>query len=93
MYACVFIHPHGLAHDNMISVHLEVTMDQANFISLMVAVILHVYSSAPGGCSPAPPNTLISSGPSGALGNGNVPNILLLHAFALNTLFRSTVGA
>ena len=48
------------------------------------------YSSAdnPSGCSPAPPNnTLISGGPTGALGNGNVPIIA-----TTSTFFRPAVG-
>ena len=46
-------------------------------IILAFAVLLLVcrYSLAQGGCSPAPPNTLISGGPSGALRSNNVPNI------------------
>ena len=57
-----------------------------------LAVLLHLcrYSSAQGGCSPAPPNSLISGGPSSALRSNNVPNILTESVPA--TLFRVVVG-
>ena len=71
-------------------------MNRAIFSVVTVIVLLFVcrYSSAQGGCSPAPPNTLISGGPSGTLRSNNVPNILLPHqsAIAPNTLFRPVVG-
>ena len=56
-----------------------------------VAVILLLcrYSSAQGGCSPAPPNTLISSG--GSLRSNNVPNIITSGGVP-STLFRTVVG-
>ena len=58
-------------------------------LTCTVAVLLFLcrYSSAQG-CSPAPPNTLIS-GPPGVLGSGNVPNILTLGA---PTFFLVAVG-
>ena len=76
---------------------LGVTMDRANFWSFTVAVLLLVcrYSSAQGGCSPAPPGSLISGGPPGAQRSNNVPNILIpnpLSAVAPTTLFRPVVG-
>ena len=67
-------------------------------IVALVLVLLHLRrysaSAVQGGCSPAPPNTLMSSGPSGALRSNNVPNILIPHASvnAPNTLFRPVVG-
>ena len=71
-------------------------MDKEFSALAAVAVILLLcrYSSAQGGCSPAPPTTLIDGGPSGALLDNNVPNILIPHpsAKALNTLFRPVVG-
>ena len=56
-----------------------------------VAVILLLcrYSSAQGGCSPAPPNTLISGG--GSLRGNNVPNIITSGGVS-STLFRTIVG-
>ena len=48
------------------------------------------YSLGQGGCSPTPPNTLISGGPSSALRSNNVPNILT--AGVQSTLFRPVVG-
>ena len=47
-------------------------------IALAFAVLLLMcgYSLAQDGCAPAPPNTLISGGPSGALRSNNVPNIM-----------------
>ena len=70
-------------------------MARENYRSLtctVVVVILLVcrYSSAQG-CFPAPPNTLISSGHSDALGNGNVPNIATTLSLA-PTFFRPAVG-
>ena len=67
-------------------------MCQANSNKLTLAalaVLLHLcrYSSAQG-CSP-PPTTLISGGPVGALGNGNVPNIVTSGS---PTFFRPAVG-
>ena len=56
-----------------------------------IAVVLLLvcrYSSAQG-CSPPPPSTLISSGPSGALGNDSVPNIV---TSGTPTFFRVVVG-
>ena len=60
----------------------------------MVVVLLLVckYSSAQGGCSPVPPNTLISGGPSGALRSNNVPNIITTGIGVTPTLFRVVVG-
>ena len=45
----------------------------------------------PGGCSPSPPSTLISGGPSGALRSNNVPNIITSGG-VVTTLFRVVVG-
>ena len=62
--------------------------------TVVVLLLVYRYSSAQGGCSPAPPNTLISGGPPGALRSNNVPNIQLPHPSAIspNTLFRPVVG-
>ena len=59
-------------------------------VTVVVVLLVCRYSSAQGGCSPAPPNTLISSGPSSALRSNNVPNILTAGVPA--TLFRVVVG-
>ena len=69
--------------------HFTMARDCYSALTCTVAVLLFLcrYSSAQG-CSPAPPNTLIS-GPPGALGNGNVPNIVTLGA---STFFRVAVG-
>ena len=77
----------------LFSVHLEDAMDRTNFMLLTVVVLLLVcrYSSAQGGCSPAPPNTLISGGPAGALRSNNVPNILT-EFLPSTTIFRVVVG-
>ena len=75
------------------SVQIRARMQfRMNHSAVTVAVVLLVcrYSSAQGGCSPAPPNTLISSGPSSALRSNNVPNILTAGVPA--TLFRVVVG-
>ena len=56
--------------------------------TVVVLLLVCRYSSAQG-CSPTPPSTLISSGPPGALGNGNVPNIA---ASSPATFFRVAVG-
>ena len=70
-------------------------MCQASYYStLTVTVVLLLVcknSSAQGGCSPAPPNTLISGGPPGALRSNNVPNIQT--QFLPSTTFRVVVGA
>ena len=59
-------------------------------LTCTVVVILLVcrYSSAQG-CSPAPPSTLISSGPSGALLSNNIPYIITSGS---STFFRTAVG-
>ena len=68
-------------------------MNRAIFSAVTVVVLLLVcscrYSSAQGGCSPTPPNTLISGGPSGALRSNNVPNIL---TNLPPTIFRVVIG-
>ena len=65
----------------------------ANEVSALAAVavilLLCRYSSAQGGCSPAPPNTLISGG--GSLRGNNVPNIITSGGVP-STLFRTIVG-
>ena len=60
-------------------------------VSRTVVVLLLVcrYSSAQGGCSPVPPNTLISGG--GSLRSNNVPNIITSGGVP-STLFRTVVG-
>ena len=62
-------------------------------IALLVLLLVcrSVPSLAQGGCSPAPPNTLISGGPSGALKSNNVPNILT-QFLPSTTIFRVVVG-
>ena len=74
-------------------------MNRTMFSAVTVVVLLRLvcrYSSAQGGCSPAPPpNILISGGPPGALRSNNVPNILIpnpVSAIAPNTLFRPVIG-
>ena len=57
----------------------------------VVFLLLCRYSSAQGGCSPAPPNTLISGGPSGALRSNNVPKILT-QFLPSNKILRVVVG-
>ena len=84
----------GHAYDNnIISVQLEDTMDRTNFelvlLTVVVLILVCRYSSAQGGCSPTPPNTLISGGSSGALRSNNVPNIL---TNLPPTIFRVVVG-
>ena len=81
-----------------VSLRLAETMDQANFRSLMMVVLQLIckHSTAQDACSPAPPSTLISSGPSGALRNNNIPNILIAQPSknfeAQNTFFRPVIG-
>ena len=77
----------------VIFVQLEDTMDRTNLVLLTVIVLLLVcrYSSAQGGCSPAPPNNLISGGTPDALRSNNVPNILSPSDLP-KTLFRPVVG-
>ena len=62
-------------------------------VALLVLLLVcrSVPSSAQGGCFPAPPNTLISGGPSGALRSNNVPNILT-EFLPSTTIFRVVVG-
>ena len=60
-------------------------------VALLVLLLVFRYSSAQGGCSPDPPNTLISGGPSGALRSNNVPTILTEH-LPSTTIFRVVIG-
>ena len=60
-------------------------------LTVVVLLLVCRYSSAQGGCTPTPPNTLISGGPFGALRNNNVPNIITSGGVP-NTLFRPVVG-
>ena len=68
-------------------------LSMANEVSALAAVavilLLCRYSSAQDGCSPAPPNTLISGG--GSLRGNNVPNIITSGGVS-STLFRTIVG-
>ena len=65
-------------------------MNKYNVLTVVVLLLVCRYSSAQGGCSPAPPNNLISGGPSGALRSNNVPNILT--SGMTPTLFLPVVG-
>ena len=62
-------------------------------VALLVLLLVcgSVPSSAQGGCSPAPPNTLIGGGPPSALRSNNVPNILT-QFLPSTTIFRVVVG-
>ena len=64
-------------------------MNKYNVLTVVVLLLVCRYSSAQGGCSPAPPNNLISGGPAGALRSNNVPNI---HTQVTPTLFLPVVG-
>ena len=66
-------------------------MNKYNVLTVVALLLVCRYSSAQGGCSPTPPNTLISGGSSGALRSNNVPNIITSGG-VLNTLFRPVVG-
>ena len=69
-------------------------MDRAGVViafAVLSLLIVCRYSSAQGGCYPAPPNTLISGGPSGGLRSNNVPNILTAF-LPSTTIFRVVVG-
>ena len=61
-------------------------------VVVLVLLVCRPYTLAqnPGGCSPLPPNTLISGGPSGALRSNNVPNIET--SVMPTSLFRPAVG-
>ena len=56
-----------------------------------VLLLLCRHSSAQGGCSPAPPGTLIGGGP-GTLRSNNVPNILPPNQFVPDATWRTVVG-
>ena len=63
-----------------------------NVLTVVMLLLVCRYSSAQGGCTPTPPNTLISGGFSGALRSNNVPNIITSGGVLNNTLFRPVVG-
>ena len=72
-------------------------MVRAISCSVLVVVVLvllvcipYTLAQNPGGCSPLPPNTLISGGHSGALRSNNVPNIET--SVVPTSLFRPAVG-
>ena len=70
-------------------------LSMAKEVSALAAVaalfLLCRYSSAQG-CSPAPPNTLISGGPPGVLRSNNVPTILPPNQYVPVLTFRPVVG-
>ena len=52
---------------------------------------LNTLAQNPGGCSPVPPSTLISGGPTGGLRTNNVP-FILTYGSVSTTLFRVVIG-
>ena len=70
-------------------------MTQAsNALDVMVCLLmcrLNTLAQNPGGCSPVPPSTLISGGPTGGLRTNNVP-FILTYGSVSTTLFRVVIG-